>query len=54
MVEVGEEEGEHKKEHMELGVEHIHMGMVEVEVVVHNKLVLVCIHREKQISLHLE
>lgn len=49
VVEVGEEEGEvgeHKEEHMEL--------VVEVEVVVHSKLGLVCIHREKQISLHLE
>ena len=57
VVEVGEEEGEvgeHKEGHMELVVEHKHMGVVEVEVVVHSKLGLVCIHREKQISLHLE
>ena len=48
------EVGEHKEGHMELVVEHKHMGVVEVEVVVHSKLGLVCIHREKQISLHLE
>ena len=54
VVEVGEEVGEHKEGHMELVVEHKHMGVVEVEVVVHSKLGLVCIHREKQISLHLE